>query len=372
MLWFVALVACGTKDTEPVDTVDTDTADTDPLDTDTDTAMSCDGADCLYDPGRSYPNVQVTTFDTISYTDELGDPRPVPVAVYRPTDAPAPLPIVLLSHGGASGKTNPLNSMEHWAPVLARAGYVSVAIAHAGREEANYLALCAELGVPDNIPCGIKIGWDRPHDVAAVLDWVETQAAAHPGELDLSRIYLVGHSAGAGNALMIAGARRNYRCALPIDYVDPDQDCQESDLVSLADDRVKAVVALSPQGPGNEGFMESSFETVDRPVLVGTGLADGDGSEPANRRLVFPGLPDGDKYELYLDDAGAKHTLFEGDVDACETVDTPERCAEMERWIMTTVVAFLDAQDGRADAQTWLDTDQIETASAGDAEWQTK
>ena len=44
----------------------------------------------------------------------------------------------------------------------------------------------------------------------------------------------------------------------------------------------------------------------------------------------------------------------------------------MEEWIQTTALAFLDAQAGRAVAQTWLSTDSIAVASAGDAEWQRK
>lgn len=313
--------------------------------------------------------------DAIRYLDVLGDERVVPIAIYKPDGAPTPMPVVLLSHGGADGKDDPTNSMQHWAPTFAEAGYYTVAIAHKGREQANYDAVCAAIGVQTDIPCAIKVGWDRPHDTAAVLDWLETTAAAHPGTLDLDRIYLVGHSAGAGNALMIAGARRNYRCAQPLGHVDPDQACDEADLVSLADDRVKAVVAMSPQGPDAEGFMATSFDTVDRPVLIGTGLADGDVDigEPESRRQVFTHLPAGGKYELFVNDRGAVHTLFEGSTDACENVAEPARCAEMEAWVQSTALAFLDAQAlGRAEATAWLASDDIETASAGTAEWQRK
>lgn len=384
MLTMLLLVACDPQvdEAEPgdsadrVDTADAgDTADTaDTAETGDTAGADCAGAECLYSPGRSYEPGAVDVIETIYYTDILGDERAVPIAVYRPADAPKPMPVVVLSHGGAGGKSDPLNSMEHWAPIFAQAGYVAVAVAHAGRDDANYEEVCAALGVDPDIPCGIKIGWDRPHDVRAALDWLDATAAEQPGALDLDHVFLIGHSAGAGGALMIAGATRNYRCALPIGFEDPDQDCQEADLVSLADDRVRAVVAMSPQGPDNDGFMDSSFDTVDRPVLIGTGLADGEEAigEPANRRLVFPLLPAGEKYELFVDDRGATHTLFEGDVSACEGIDDADRCAEMERWIQTTAVAFFDAQLGLAGATAWLATDSIEIASGGDAEWQRK
>jgi predicted dienelactone hydrolase len=382
MLLLLAWFACAPTDqdqgsTDVTDVTDVATDASDPSDeaTDLPDLGPCEGADCLYRPAESYDVDEPTVVETITYTDLLGEPRAVPIAVYRPRGAAEPAPIVLLSHGGASGKDNPLNSMEHWAPVIARAGYVAVAIAHLGRSEESYDAACAEIGVQTNIECAIKVGWDRPNDTAAVLDWLESMEETQPGRLDLDRIYLIGHSAGAGNALMIAGAKRNYRCAQPLGHIDPDQACDPADLVSKADARVKAVVAMSPQGPDNEGFMETSFDTVDRPVLVGTGVADGeyDIGEPANRREVITHLPAGEKYELFLDDRGAVHTLFEGSTSECENFADAARCADMERWVQTTALAFLDAQAwSRPEAMAWLVSDRLVTAAAGDATWSRK
>jgi len=76
--------------------------------------------------------VQVVEVEGLTFTDIIGDTRNVNSAIYRPLDAPTPLPVLLLSQGGASGKTDPLKSMESWAPLLAKAGYLAVAIAHEG------------------------------------------------------------------------------------------------------------------------------------------------------------------------------------------------------------------------------------------------
>lgn len=373
-MWLLlTMLACGPQNDAP--STETDVTDTTDAAEITDALGDCEGADCLYRTGRDYENGDRNVIETIVYDDVLGNPRSVPIAVYRPRDPPRPTPVVLLSHGGSSGKDDPLNSMEHWAPVIAEAGYIAIAIAHRGRETADYDAVCAALGVQADIPCAIKVGWDRPHDVAAVLDWVEATEADQPGSLDLENVFLVGHSAGAGGALMIAGAKRNFRCAQPLGHIDPDQRCDAADLVSLADARVKAVVAMSPQGVDNEGFMETSYDTVDRPVLLGTGMADGEYNigEPADRREVFTHVPVGEKYELFLDDRGAVHTLFEGATTECDDHATAARCDEMLRWVMTTALAFLDAQSsGRPEARAWLASDAIERASAGDAEWQQK
>jgi len=56
---------------------------------------------------------------------------------------------------------------------------------------------------PDH-PCGIKVSWDRPNDVARVITYLQERAEGPPfeGVIDLTRIAHVGHSAGAGAALM--------------------------------------------------------------------------------------------------------------------------------------------------------------------------
>ena len=165
-----------------------------------------DTSKCLYRPAQTY-DVMPSFLEDVTYQDVLGETRTVPIAVYRPKNAPRPAPVVVLSHGGADGKTNPTKSMDKWAAVVASAGYTAVAIAHAGRNSQGYTALCDHLKVPETIQCAIKINWDRPHDVGAVLDWLARKSTEEPwqGVLDLSRIAHVGHSAGASAGQMLGG-----------------------------------------------------------------------------------------------------------------------------------------------------------------------
>jgi len=375
------LVACGDASPEEVDaaadasadaaadtTADT-TADA-TADASPDVSSACGPEDrqaCLYRTEGDY-EVQILEVPGLGYTDLLGAARNVNVAIYRPLSAPTPLPVVLLSHGGASGKVDPMKSMEHWAPVIARAGYLAVAIAHEGRDDASYAALCQALAVDPDHVCSVKVSWDRPNDVARVLAYLDERSreGGLAGILDLTRVAHVGHSAGAGAALMSVGATRNYTCALPFGYSDPDQDCRVEDLVSQALDEIDVAIAMSPQGPGSEGFMAESYGAVTRPVLIGTGANDGDAGEPDNRLAIFPLLPAGDKHRLYVDDQGAKHTLFEGSLEACSPIAGQAKCERMRQAIFATALAFLDAYLRDSDAaRAWLASDDLETAGDG-------
>ncbi|MEZ4737735.1 MAG: hypothetical protein R3E79_62465 [Caldilineaceae bacterium] len=77
---------------------------------------------CLYSPAVHYTALSVI-IDTLTYTDTAGLTRTVPIAFRTPLTAPVPLPVVIWSHGGATGHTNPLTSMVGWSETTAEAGY---------------------------------------------------------------------------------------------------------------------------------------------------------------------------------------------------------------------------------------------------------
>jgi predicted dienelactone hydrolase len=329
-----------------------------------------DTSKCLYRPAQTY-DVMPSFLEDVTYKDVLGETRTVPIAVYRPKSTPLPAPVVVLSHGGAGGKTAPTKSMDKWAAVVAGAGYIAVAIAHAGRSEQDYAALCEHLKVPETIQCAIKINWDRPHDIGAVLDWLERKSTEAPwkGVLDLSRIAHVGHSAGAGAGQMLGGVPRNFICAQPFGLGQGTVvACEAKHLVPLRTARIDAVLALSPTGPGSEGFMTESFSGLAVPLLMASGTNDGDPGEPANRVAAWDLYPPGQRWKLYIEDPGAQHTLFEGETDACVKVAPAARCRAMRGWLFSTGLAFLDAKLRSDDrARAWLDSGHVGVASGGDA-----
>jgi len=369
----ILVVGCPTESPAPVDMtqdapISDASSDVQGPDADTDEASSPDGsASGLYASDENYTDVVSQPYVDITYTDVLGATRSFNILVYMSPSAPKPLPVVVMSHGGSGGKTDPSKSMDKWAPLVARAGYAVVAVAHPGRDEAAMADLCEHVGVPLAELCVVKAHWDRPHDLRRVLTWLDEQPAPLADALDLTQVAHMGHSAGAGAGMMTGGATRNFKCAKPFGHEPPPQ-CDVADLVALEEPRFQALVAMSPQGPTWDGFMTESFPTLDVPTLFGTGQGDGDPGKPANRRQAFDLSATGDKFLVYLDDPAAQHTLFEAETTACEKQADVAHCKTMRTWLGATVVAFLDATiKGKPSAEAWLQTDAIEDVSGGTA-----
>ncbi|MGH9842707.1 MAG: alpha/beta hydrolase family protein [Blastocatellia bacterium] len=333
---------------------------------------------CLYFPANQ-STFQTTTSQT-TYTDNAGLARTIEFAIRKPTGAPIPMPVVIWSHGGAEGKTNALNSMVEWSETTAKAGYLTISIAHTPRTDQERQQLCQSIGINDPATCNVfkHLNWDRPFDVRAVIDELErkNQQGEFRRQIDVNHIAVGGHSAGAGGTLSVAGALRNFT-GTP---------------VSLVDQRPVAFLAFSPQGPGSEGFFDTDFkqpnhswQPIARPALIGTG--DGDngckaieepgncqGDNPSDRRSIFDRMPPGNKFRIYIHDADTFHTLFALSTDKCATLGVNQaKCDEIARWLRSAGLAFLDSYvRNNAFAHQWLQSNNLEIASQGIAEWSRK
>jgi hypothetical protein len=336
------------------------------------------GPGCLYLPAASYGHMPLER--SVTYTDASGQLREVGFLIRQPLGAPAPMPVVVWSHGGADGKSDPQHSMRAWSEVTARAGYFTVSIAHAHRGQDSRRQLCTAIGIVDDATCEVfkYLNWDRPHDIRTVLDELERLAVGDfAGQIDIERIAVGGHSAGSGGALTVAGAWRSFGGAP----------------MTISDPRPVAFLAYSPQQPGSEGFFDTRFGEprhswfdITRPVLLASG--DGDstcspgpepgscvGDTPHGRRIPFQRMPASqNKYQLYVHEADAFHTLFQLNGAKCPQLGVDaQRCDDIVRWLTSTTLAFLDAHlRQHAQALQWLQSDRIGTASGGVAEWQRK
>ena len=66
------------------------------------------------------------------------------------------------------------------------------------------------------------------------------------------------------------------------------------------------------------------------------------GDSPYIRRLGFERMPGGNKYQIYVHDADAFHTLFELNTADCAAKNVDQgKCDEIARWLRSTALAFL-------------------------------
>jgi predicted dienelactone hydrolase len=141
---------------------------------------------------------------------------------------------------------------------------------------------------------------DRVRDVTVILDSLNDLEKNYPelaGKMDHARIGVGGHSYGAFTAMLVGGAKA---------FGNPP--------VSGGDPRVKAILAMSPQGvASNRGLTTESWRDLRLPAMFMTGTRDYGANETENpdwRRTAYENSPTGDKYFVLIRNAG--HLTFTG------------------------------------------------------------
>jgi predicted dienelactone hydrolase len=146
----------------------------------------------------------------------------------------------------------------------------------------------------------------RPRDVSFAIDQASAWNHSHPllkNKLDLSHVGVLGHSFGAYTTLAACGARP------VLDWLTPRVGTGKGLGPDLSDKRISACVALSPQGPGEPYFNESSYTGLNRPVLGISGTRDkAQNKTPENRKRFFELEPKKGKIFIWI--KGADHLSF--------------------------------------------------------------
>lgn len=202
-------------------------------------------------------------------------------------------PVIIFSHALGLSKSQYLGLSSYWASF----GYVVIKPSHA---DAGSAARLRDSATPPEAQTPQQ--WrDRARDISFIIDsfaQLEQQYPELAGKLDRSRVGVGGHSYGAFTTMLLAGATPFMNNA-PI---------------RLADPRIKAFLAMSPQGvDATTGLTAESWRDVRSPVLFMTGSADVSTrqADPANwRRQAFENSPAGDKYFVSVEGAGT--TSFTG------------------------------------------------------------
>jgi predicted dienelactone hydrolase len=144
---------------------------------------------------------------------------------------------------------------------------------------------------------------NRVRDLTFVLDSLDQIEKNYPelqGKIDRTKIAFAGHSYGAYTALL-AGGMKTFPGG-----------------TSSADPRVKAIVAMSPQGPNEaRGLTRESFAGINVPTLFMTGSRDMgpvESETPEWRSQAFELAAPGDKWLIVVE--GARHATFIGRYDS--------------------------------------------------------
>jgi len=249
------------------------------------------------------------------------------VSIEYPTRGTGPFPIIIFSPGYGGSSHGYEGLISYWVSY----GYVCIRPAHADagalKDAMNdLLAMRREDKAPANDrrrqhqpvntaeaakarPNPAEMIWekerepqwrDRVRDVVLILDSLTDLEKEYPelaGKMDHARIGVGGHSYGAFTAMLAAGTKT---------FSTPP--------LALGDPRVKAMMAMSPQGvAANRGLTADSWRDLKVPSMFMTGTRDFGANEtetPEWRRTSFDNAPAGDKYLAVI--KNANHMTFTG------------------------------------------------------------
>ena len=237
----------------------------------------------------------VGTVDDLTLRDTARS-RDIQTKIYYP-QGQGPFPVIIFSHGAGGSKEIYSYLGEFWASH----GYVSIHPTHQGTDTTVLRTEgLAALSRNSNEPIQRQ---RRSQDISFIINsfgTLESQAPELRGKIDQSRIGVAGHSLGAYTTMAVAGAR-----------LSPPWGQGEN----FRDSRVRAFIAISPQGTGFAGLDRNSWQDITTPMMIVTGSLDTAREtgirreQPATwRQEPFQYIRPGDKYLVFVE--GATHTAF--------------------------------------------------------------
>jgi predicted dienelactone hydrolase len=235
-------------------------------------------------------------------------------------------PLVLFSPGMGGTHDENVYLGDYWA----KHGYVVLVFDHPGSNR-DMFDQQGQAGLRKAMLDRSNVS-KRVEDVRFVIDEVRRGVPGQPfitSSVDATRIAMTGHSYGAFTTMALAGLTFEY---------------EGHKNYSMADQRIRAAIAMGPQGREDLffGIDEHSWDNIDIPVMTMTGTNDkGSRGQDYTWRLdPFNYMPNGNKYSVVIDNAG--HNSFY-DNDPLISRGKPQRDPRHFGWIQTASLAFLDA-----------------------------
>jgi predicted dienelactone hydrolase len=212
------------------------------------------------------------------------------------------IPVVVISHGLGSN----LTTFQYLAEHLASHGFAVAMPEHTGSNTKQMQALVSGLAAEAATPSEFV---DRPLDVKFLLDELQRRSL---GNLDLTRVGMLGQSFGGYTSLVLAGA--------PINFPRIEESCTTEQQVNtfnislllqcragtlpkkdykLADSRIAAAVAINPITSVVLG--EAGLRQVQVPTMMVTGNADTVAPALPEQIVPFSWLGSRDRYLVQVD-----------------------------------------------------------------------
>jgi predicted dienelactone hydrolase len=212
------------------------------------------------------------------------------------------VPLIVISHGLGSN----LTTFQYLAEHLASYGFAVAVPEHTGSNTKQMQALVSGLAAEAATPSEFV---DRPLDVKFLLDELQRRGL---GNLDLTRVGMLGQSFGGYTSLVLAGA--------PINFPRIEESCTTEQQVNtfnislllqcragtlpkkdykLADSRIAAAVAINPITSVVLG--EAGLRQVQVPTMVVTGNADTVAPSLPEQIVPFSWLGSRDRYLVQVD-----------------------------------------------------------------------
>ncbi|MHA1539800.1 MAG: alpha/beta hydrolase family protein [Alphaproteobacteria bacterium] len=247
--------------------------------------------------------------------------RTIPIKMYIPMDAPAAAPVYLFSHGAGGSR----HDFTYLGNFLASYGFLGIFIEHPTSNGRIFVKGKSRISVMKSVLNDQKIWENRVLDLRFVIDSIpmlQKKFLRWQIPVDFSHLALIGHELGTIPVMALAGT-----------------DISFTEKKSLSDDRVRAFVAIAPDGIGST-YAKEAWANVYRPFMALVGSDDTRARKsPLWRHDGYFNMPENDKYLVNI--KGARRTSYNNVSEGKKTARTQKAHKVIREMTLSFLIAYL-------------------------------